>query len=104
MSSTRRVAGVLLKPRDEAGRIQQVEIVGDGRRTAGVVELSGHLLEGQLASRVFARQVDEPAEQGVLADARHEEDVAGDRRFDHGVQDVRAPPLDVADEGRRALM
>ncbi len=72
--------------------------MGERRGVAGVVELPHHLLVGQLAPGVLAGKVEEPPQEGRFVDARHEEDVAGHRGLNDGVEEVGPPAFDVVDE------
>src|SRR5690606_15386991 len=75
-----RVSCVLLEPGHEPGTRQQVEVVGERRGVAGVLELTQHLVVGDHLARVAAGELEEPPQERRLVYAREQQHVAGDRK------------------------
>ncbi len=69
---------------------------------ACIPELAEHLLIGEDLARLVATELEQAAEQRRFVDAGQEHNVARDRRFDQGINNVAAPPLFIINQGRRA--
>ena len=90
------------RPVSRPGTREQLEVVGEGRRVAGVVELAQHLGVAELLAAVPAAELEQPPQEGGLVHAGEQEHVAADGGLDERIEDVAAPARLVADQRRGA--
>jgi hypothetical protein len=67
---------------------EQVEVVRQRRRVAGVLELAQHLGVREHLARVAAAQLEEPPQERRLVHPREQEHVTRDGGLDEGVPDM----------------
>ena len=94
--------GELGEPGQQPGAAEQLEVVRERRRIAGVVKLAEHLRVRQHLSGVPATQLEQASQKGRLVHAGEQQDVAGDRRLHQRVEDVPTPAAGLVRERRGA--
>ena len=85
--------GVLADPGHHARAAEQLEVVGEGHRVAGIGQGAEHLRVGEHLAGVSAGQAEELAQEGGLLDPVQQQDVARQRRLNERVEDVLLPAL-----------
>ena len=101
-SSPYRRAGVFLQSRQHARARQQIEIMGQRRGVARVLELAQHLGVGQDLAGIHTAQLEQPAQQRRFVHPGEQQHVAGNGRFDERVADVARPPSRMSRQRRGA--
>ena len=83
----------------QKGRFEEPQVMCQGRRVPGVMELAEHLGIGDELGRKGCRQSEKMAQQNRFGDLAHLEHIAGKDRFDEGIGDVALPGQFVVCEG-----